>query len=388
MDLGEGVAVSACGVPPDVELAAELVSVTFKSPVSVSRARAEIIGPHWERGREAEIEDDWSATARKMRLPSEPYSTRAAAYLVGGAGDAHEVEVKVRITRNQNVSGQAVLVGALSGLTIEGSCPSAAGEHTVAARIANPPDTAQAFRGRIGWALASDGAGITLGLGTTLAEIYFILGQPKPPFASHGVWVEALRFVCGRTGVVGSSDPQLVAARITAYCHSEHLLHYETAKGRPRYGARPHGGRFHLTDYMLRTHPRCNCYDQAAAVQTFAAAIGVELSWLYLSPFGYIKTTRLVGVGWCNNPFFGTDESRKVIAADSAERSAFGNHAFVSRDSEAGVLDACAGPHVGEETPFQYLSASIDDTPALYQGRFRPGRVGDIVGEDGVTSVS
>jgi hypothetical protein len=147
------------------------------------------------------------------------------------------------------------------------------------------------------------------------------------------------------------------------------------------------GGSFELTRYMRREADDCNCYDQAAAIQTLSAALGIALGWRYLSPFGYIKTTQLVGVGWCNNPFFGSDASQKVVAVDSPERSAFGNHAFIADAAEL-TLDGCAGPHVGEETAFQYLSASIDDTPALYRGRFRPGRVHDIVPTAGVRRVS
>src|SRR3954469_14156477 len=104
MEVGESSSAVACLPLSDAELAAELLSVTFKSPVKVSWARATIAGPHWQRGREAEIEDDWSATARKMRLPAETYSKRAAVYLVGNAGGVHDVEVTLRITRNRNVS--------------------------------------------------------------------------------------------------------------------------------------------------------------------------------------------------------------------------------------------------------------------------------------------
>jgi len=388
VEVGESACAAAAYLPPpDTELVAELLSVTFKSPVKVSRARATIAGPHWERGQEAAIEDDWSATARKMRLPPEPYSTRAAVYLVRDAGAAHDVEVRLRISKSRNVSGPAVLAGSLNGLMVEGTCPSVVGEHLVTATIANPPDGTLACRGRIGWAISIPGAALTLGLGTSLAEIYFILGEPRRPFQAGGVWVEVLRFIFGRMGAVGCDDRRLVAARIATYCHSQHSLRYETDRGRPQYGVGPHGGRFKLTGYMLRTAPVCNCYDQAAAIQTFAAALGIDVRWLYLSPFGYIKTTRLVGVGWCNNPFFGADESKRVVADDCCERSAFGNHAFVAGHSE-GTFDACAGPHVGEETPFQYLSASIDDTPALYRHRFRPGRVADIVPAKGVINVS
>ena len=43
------------------------------------------------------------------------------------------------------------------------------------------------------------------------------------------------------------------------------------------------------------------------------------------------------------------------------------------------ILDACAGPHTGSETPDQYVTASIDATPALYGSGFRPGKASDII---------
>jgi hypothetical protein len=387
MQVGEPLTATLTSLPPDKELAAELVSVTFKSPIAVSRGKATIEGPHWQRGSDTEAADEWSGTAAKFRLQKEPYAKRAAAYVVAGGGSDHRVEVKVRVTRNQNISSEAKLSGNLRGLTIEGQCPTGQGEHTVPATITNPPEGIAVFRGEIAWGLSVDEEAISLSLGKSLAEIYFILGTPKAPFAEEGVWVEALRFISQRVGVSGERDPHDAAAKITAYCHSGHGLRYETRNGRPQYGAGHHGGGFRLTAYMSLRKERCNCYDQAAAIQALAAAIGVNVAWCYLSPFGFIKLTHLVGVGLTNNPFFKSDQSKKVLPFDAPERTAFGNHAFISDASEV-AFDSCAGPHVGEETLFQYLSASIDDTPALYSNRFRPGRVGDIAPGEGIVRIT
>jgi hypothetical protein len=75
-----------------------------------------------------------------------------------------------------------------------------------------------------------------------------------------------------------------------------------------------------------------------------------------------------------------------VVAVDSPDRTAFGNHAFASAPSK-NILDACAGPHTGAESPEQYVAASIDTTPSLYGGGFRAGKASDIVPGPGVTGV-
>ena len=384
MQVGEPVSVVAVAAPPpEVEFAARLVSVRFKTPVKTSHGKAEIVGPHWEVGKETEIDDDWGAQARKMRLPVELYySRRAAVYLVKGAGGPWEVEVKVKVTKSKNVSGNARLVGQLRDLSIEGTCPTAAGEHTITAKITDPPDSIQAYRGKIAWGLAVESAGISVSLGATLAEIYFILADPGTPF-EKGVWVEALRFLCGRVGVRGEMDAQRAVQRITTYCHSRHSLRYNTKNGGARYGVGGFGGTFNLTAYMSRLKETCNCYDQAAAVQALSAALGVMLQWLYLSPFGFIKPTDLVGIGECNNPFFMSNGSERLVPVDSPDRTAFGNHAFVGSGT-GNILDSCAGPHIGHETLPEYLKASIDDTPSIYRWGFRAGRVSDIVPGRGV----
>jgi hypothetical protein len=137
---------------------------------------------------------------------------------------------------------------------------------------------------------------------------------------------------------------------------------------------------------MERNNPLCNCYDQASAVQVLVGALGVQVAWCFLEPFGYIKPTNLVGVGLCNNPFFGTEERKKMVPWDSPDRGGFGNHAF-ARTGGSKILDACGGPHTGSETSEQYVDASIDAAPSLYGGAFRPGRASDIVVEPDIAAV-
>jgi hypothetical protein len=359
MEIGELVSVAppAPPPPPDTEFAAELVSVTFKSGVKTSHAQAEVTPPHWEAGKEAAIEDDWTDMAKKLGLPAAPYSKRVAVYLVKGkAGASYDVEVKLKVTKSKNVSGDGKLRGNFNGLSIEGTCPTGTGEHTVVATITEPPETIQSYRGKIGWGIEVDSASLSVELGTTLAEIYFILGKPTAPYSADGVWAEVLRFLCGKVGVVGQNDGKDAAQKITTYCHSAHGLRYDTDHGASHYGVGPLGGDFELKDYIARGIPSCNCYDQAAAVQALSGALGVSVGWRYLRPFGYIKPTNLVGVGQCNNPFFGSDDSKKLVAVDSPDRTAFGNHAFASAPSK-NILDACAGPH----TPLESVRTHFDE---------------------------
>lgn len=382
MQVGEPISVAPpSSTPDDVEFAAELVSVNFKGSLKTSHAKAEITGPHWEKGKEGEVVDDWKDMAKKLGLPPEPYSKRAAVFLVkGSAGGAYDVEVKVKVTKSKNVSGDAKLLGNFNGLVIEGKCPTGAGEHVVAAKLTEPPEDIQAFRGRIGWGLEVPSYGGSVSLGTTLAEVYFILGLPTTQY-KKGVWVEVLRFLCGKVGVTGLKEPSAANAKVTRYCHGSHGLRYDTDDGAPQYGTSPRGGTFQLTGYMERRRDICNCYDQASAIQVLVGALGIRVAWLYLDPFGYIKATTLVGVGRCNSPFFGNDERKKLVAWNDPGRTGFGNHAFAGTaagTTNGKILDACGGPHTGTETASEYVAASIDSTPALYVG-WAPGTAAQIV---------
>lgn len=95
-----------------------------------------------------------------------------------------------------------------------------------------------------------------------------------------------------------------------------------------------------------------------------------------MEPFGFIQTTVLIGRGACNNPFYEASPryiNKPVCGRNAKRRSSFFNHAFVGFGVKCGlgnnrdeivdrgkIVDACSGPHLGNETWQQFVSSSID----------------------------
>jgi hypothetical protein len=371
MQVGEPAATAASSSnPPRKEWEAQVIEITFKTNITAARDKAAIAAPHWKEGEDPS--DTWSLTS-SLGLPDAPYSKKAAVYLVKAAGGPKDVEVKVRVTKCVNVSGTGKLKGAIGSLEIEGDCPLAAGEHTVAAQITEMPDAINHFRGQINWGVDADDIGC-VSMNSSLVELFFVLAAPISAY-TPGVWVEALRLVCLRGPVTGieKKDEDRVVANVTRYSH---------------YGLSGSGGSFELSNYLAKASTTVNCYDQAGAVQTLSGAVGVTVVWIYLQPYGFINPTQLVGVGQCNNPFFSSNGSTAMVPSDDARRTAFGNHAF---NEHTNIFDACAGPHVGTEARAAYVTAAIDATPALYaryRGRLVPGTTANMTVYSGVTGVS
>lgn len=374
--VGAGPADSAsCTVLPcqNPVLAGMVVEVSFDSGIKVSYAKTTISAPHWRVG---DAVQDGSG------------SKRAAVYLIESKGGSHRMLVKVTITQAQNISGAGQLLGTLDDLEMEGSCPLAIGDHVVPVTIRRLPNTIKRYKGDISWRLQTPAVGSVTLTNVTRVELFTVLDQPASFYsAREGVWTEALRFLCERAGAAGKSTASEACRAIAEYCHGSHGLRYDTNGGRSFYGVDGHGGVFQLGSYLQAASAVVNCYDQAGAVQALAGAVGAPTEWYFLSPFGYINPTNLIGIGNCNNPFYTMTGSAPVVAADDPRRTSFGNHAFCGLASK--VLDACAGPHVATETKAQYVTASIDARPAIYgPPRLpRPGTVADIVTPAGLTRV-
>lgn len=353
MQIGEPAeTLGASGMP--TAWAGEVVEVTFHADIASARDKAEITGPNWRIG--VDMTDDWPL-ATKLGLPSGTYSKKPAVYLVRDAGGFWDVEVKVQVTRSENIAGTGKLIGSLGFVTIEGECPLEVGTHTVYAKIVEPPETIHHVRGLLRWGIEAEGLG-SWALNRTLVELFFILAPPIGAY-EPGVWVEALRLVCQRATSMGlkPGDEARVVAGVTQYCHSGHGVKYDTVYGASSFEIHHDGGVFSLSRYLAKSPAVVNCYDQAGAVQTLAGAVGVRMEWLFLEPFGYILPTNLVGVGLCNNPFYRQNGSKKNVPTNDPRRTSFRNHAFIEH---AKVHDACAGPHVGTESRHEYVKASID----------------------------
>ncbi|MBZ0154369.1 MAG: hypothetical protein K8J09_22805 [Planctomycetes bacterium] len=381
---------TAVGVgPTDKILIATVVEVTFKAPVKASLAGALVTAPHW-----------------KFGDPADQPTKKPVVYALNTA--SVQLEVKVEVTKSQNVSGDAKLIGTLDELTFEGQCPTGEGKHTVQVTLKKVPDSLRRLRGSIVWGLECDGAGLSLALNATQVEFFTIFKPPLAPFPAHGlgVPVEALRWVFLRGGVDRVQKPEELVVAVTRACHGRPGTKYDTVHGGAHF--LQGGSVFELLRYCSPGGGAANCYDQAAAVYLLSRAFGADVRMLYLGysqltpddNFGYINTTALVGVQACNNPFYQSNGSTtfslpnggtmvvgtfpKPLAPTNwnqdtpkkGMRTSFGNHAFCSYSDQ--VYDACAGPVTGTSRS-DYVKSSIDASCNYYDlFGSKPGTAADI----------
>ncbi|KAJ8127719.1 hypothetical protein O1611_g5917 [Lasiodiplodia mahajangana] len=224
--------------------------------------------------------------------------------------------------------------------------------------------------GNITWRLRKVGDQRWIGLNSTRLEFY-ALRHPLPlPFFGNTVQVELLRKVLLPQRMWRPSDTwEKYCCRLA---FQDFAFKYDTINGRSSYYKRAINGKevgeFKLGAYLkgIGKEGRVNCYDQAAALQVFLplSPTIAEVEYMFMRPFGFIHTTVLVGRGACNNPFYGPKEKAKIVLRRSDERTRFGNHAFVRfrrrDDTNHKIVDACCGPHMGDEDLNGYLTESID----------------------------
>ena len=224
--------------------------------------------------------------------------------------------------------------------------------------------------------------------------VYTVLGEPRPPWKNaygerENAWTNALEFAIVKAGAFGKSTDKDALAAVTAYLHSGHGLTYDTVEGVPRYWD-PATRVFSATAYINVSNSASvtnfvNCYDQAYGVVTFGNLLGPVVNAVprFTKPFGYINTTKLVGVGDCNNPFYdstnewqyvhitgtgsvsigsGKPPKNPVCNVDDNTRTWFGNHMYATYHvvGDDYVFDACAGPYTGGISKTNYLNNAID----------------------------
>lgn len=150
----------------------------------------------------------------------------------------------------------------------------------------------------------------------------------------------------------------------------------------------------------------CNCEDMAAVLQVYLKAIGITaVKYCVMAPFGYLRTTNLVGRGLANNPKFKSREEEPIFGQEglpiveemSHFRTFFNKHAFCclvdtgSTDPceacqhQCCIVDACAGPHSGSETMAEYVGHAVDIIYPAKNGK--PGTVENITCHAGVTGI-
>lgn len=358
---------------------AKIIEIIFKSHVKVCRNKKVVPKDfHWKEG--VDVNDNI-------------YSKRPAVYIIKSKGKSDDVIVKIQVTKSQNISGNGKLSSKLGAFAIEGQCPLNLGIHDVNAKIKDLPDSIQWYKGDAVWGLEIPDLNESRALNTTRVELFSVLDTPFKEIYQNkkGVWVEALRLLCDKADVLGVQTSQEAVKKIAEYCHGTgHGLKYDSEfGGDSSYGAHSSGSSsFKLADYLkgnnLTTNQQfANCADQAGALQALCGAVGVEIKWICHSPFGFIKATNLLGYGKCNNPFFKMNGTSQYIDPNKdptsySNRTSFGWHAFCCLEGTAakkkGILDACVGPHVGNESDEDYAKASIDAKTTLDRKGFLPNK--------------
>lgn len=360
-------------------LVGEMLEVTWQSGIDVARERKKVVGPHWKKGEDVKEENE----PGHQKYPSG--SKRPGYYLVKSKAGNAILVVKIEIKKSHNQEATGILTGSLGTLRFEGACPTTVGVHFVGLVIINIPDSLAHYEGDVTWSLATSKLSIPLESKTRL-ELFIGLDKPAG-FFKEGAWVEALRLLFRSAKISGVKDTSRAAEVVTHYCHSKHGMRYEAWSGEAQFGGEDMGGTFLLMKYLnWSRHPLTtpniygdfannvvNCYDQAAAVQSLCGAIGVKIVWVFYNPFGYIKTTNLVGVGNTNSPFFKGKgpKAQPIVDRNDRNRTAFSNHAFLQVGDRSGnILDACAGPHLGKEDMRQYIKNTIDAEACLASSDF------------------
>ncbi|MDR3086492.1 MAG: PAAR domain-containing protein [Azoarcus sp.] len=406
MSRGQNIAVHVCdGTPKGVLVAqagnnsaaaAAYLAASRKNPASEAQKtevlRAEMMDVDWDKTipvardnktiGEVSWLEEWGWFERKYP-PID--ANRPGAYRIKGK-QPPRFKASVRILKNKNVSGNFKLRGELNGLRFESEAPVSIAEGTavkdIPMKILNHPDSLQHYAGLSTWELAEEGGEERVYRvdKKPRLELYFLYDTPAE-FFKKGVWLEALEKMFNGAKVQGLKDEDAISAEVTRYLHSgDNKMVYDTKKGATYFGTWLNGIKtFKLMLYIRRkdsgnTYNTVNCYDQAAAVQAFCGCLGVKVRLVELSPFGYINTTNLVGVGACNNPVYGDKTYPPGKEIDSKDpnysrRSYFGKHVFIETASGY-IRDACVGPHIATEPFRTYLENVIDIGTTLYDDKF------------------
>lgn len=210
--------------------------------------------------------------------------------------------------------------------------------------------------------------------------IYTVLDVPKSPWydnAKQHPWVDALDFVIDRAGTNNKRNPEQAAKTITQYVFSGHKLTYNLVTGMGSYASGTHGTgpvTFNLTSF-IPGKGFVNCYDVGAGVTIMTNLVtGKKSKFMFMKLFGYLKTTKLVGISYrLNNPFHkhllfggtpamaGPDDNRHLPHPN--QRLPFDSHGVM--ELERKIYDSCVGPQLGTDNRSNYIRKVVDKSTAL-----------------------
>jgi hypothetical protein len=339
-----------------------ILSITIDSQITPSLNENPIQLPNWPAGADR---DGWEG------------SERPGVFQLAGEDKKNQSTLLVELEVNApGAFDKATLTGKLGLAAFKGTVNgNINGKQTVTVTIDVEPTQFHWLWGGMEWTLSSgeNPVPVSLDPSSTWLEMFWIYGYPGKMF-TRGVWIEALRLLAGQLNFDIQTKDQ-VTQRVVNFVHSCTLLKYDIFDAVPSFEDIFISEVFNLSAYIDRRFPSCNCYDQAGAVEILLGALGIEAKYRYMEPYGYLNPTLLVGRGRTNNPFFmGKGASAELLPQNDKRRTNFGNHAFClmetqveSQSGQSGqvILDATVGPHLGGQTPEEYLKSSIDYATTL-----------------------
>jgi hypothetical protein len=360
----------------NINLTVEILSITVPSQITANLDGKPVRLPNWEPG---------------INLIDGYGSKRPGVFDITAPGRYNSLEVRVKV-KGLRDNETTKLTGKLAGLTFTALLTSdnvtgtTGKEMTVTAVPENIPDYFKQARGDMEWFLENENEPFE----KTRLEMYWIYDCPGIMY-KKGVWVEVLRLLSGLC--VGLMHKEKIIQRIVNYCHAWTPLSYNSETTAGNYAEAYWGGYFNLGAFLEQSYSLCNCYDQAGALQTLIGALGIELTWIYMNPFGFINRTSLIGRGESNNPVFLKNNSLtpEIVDKNDQKRTDFGAHSFCLWEKpgkDRVVLDACLGPTMGNASSREYLKRTIDTTTKLYKERgSKPGGLEDMYKCTGITDV-
>ncbi|KAL8791963.1 MAG: hypothetical protein Q9195_005452 [Heterodermia aff. obscurata] len=235
-------------------------------------------------------------------------------------------------------------------------------------------DTPWAVVGNISWRLKVDPTQQLIGINSTRLEFYAIT-KSLPSFYKNEARVTLLRrFVAPLRSTAVSWVDHCCQQTFTNFSFV-----YDSINGQASYSGSYAGGSFKLESYLsdIWTRTALNCYDQAGIMQICLGLSPTTNSagYVFMGKFGFIVTTKLVGRGLCNNPFYLNSSYNDSIICDNnaSDRSAFANHAFISLkpSDKDKIADTCCGYYNGSLNLQDYITASIqtENDTTLYRSK-------------------
>ncbi|NIM16047.1 MAG: hypothetical protein GTO45_28940, partial [Candidatus Aminicenantes bacterium] len=375
----------------------EILSITIDSQITPCLENTPVKTPNWEPGIDLKDGD-----GSKRPGVFEIFEKESGGPDVSEIVDKkyNKLLVKVRVMA-LGACKEAILIGELDGIIFSGKIEGTDSSGEIVDFFVFPRDEPTYFKriwGDMNWILFCDNRRFTVKPPKTRLEIFWIYGYPGQMY-KKGVWIEVLRRL--DTECLGLQNKSWVIRRIVNYCHSGTGLRYDSYRCASNYGLIYNGGSFNLEAFLEKAHPFCNCFDQAGAIQTLLGALGINVTWKGMNPFGYLCETNLIGRGRCNNPWFlASDRSRpEMLPVNSTKRYGFVSHAFCmwKEGNFDIILDACVGPHYARDikkshlTGYKqaYIDISIDASTNLYPNKYfqHPGRLKDMEDLTGVTGI-